>query len=220
MSITINGSQLFGGTNAVRGTRPPPPPGGGPGGGPSPLDSVTDVLGMSKDDITSALEQGKSLSDLADSKGVSHDDLISALKAGMPTQLASSTDADKIAEEIAAQTGVQSVDGAQGVSGAAGTAGVGGVGGAGGFRGPGGHGAAARVGALDGSVSGVLGGTLSTTQQRTLDELSSLLDTDAQSIMSQLRSGSSLADLVKAKGLDSGTLAGVIEDGLLVDART
>ena len=211
MSMSINGSQLFGGSNGVKrmqGPPPGPPPGGAQGAGKSPIDAVTDVLGMSKDEITTALQSGKSLNDLADSKGVSHDDLISALKAGMPDGAAKSSDADQMLEAIAAQPGLQ------------GPPGMGGAGGSSGSSGTSGFGSASRVSGLDGGMSGVLSGALTSTQKQTLDELSSLLGSDSQSLMDSLKNGTSLADLVKDKGLSSSTLANVIQDGLMVDTKS
>jgi lambda repressor-like predicted transcriptional regulator len=210
-SMSISGSQLFGQSTAVSGRRPPPPPGGG--GGPSPVDAVKDVLGMSADDITAALTEGKSLNDLAESQGVSHDKLIAALKAGMPDDAAQRTDADQMLEELAAATGVQGPDAVRSTGATTGTAG------AQGHHGHG-HGSAAKVSGLDGSVSGVLGATMTSAQQRTLDTLSSLLGSDSESIVDALRSGTSLADLVSSKGLDSSSLASVIEDGLMVDTTS
>jgi len=211
MSMSISGSQMFGGTSGVRG-RPGPPPGPPPaGGGKSPVDAVTDVLGLSKDEITSALKSGKSLDDLATSQGVSHDDLISALKAGMPDDAAQRTDADQAVEALAATPGLHRPSGIDGPGGGGGT---------GGSSTTGGFGSAARVSGLRGGVSGVLGGSLTPEQQQTLTEVSSLLGSDPASLMDSLRQGTSLADLVHDKGLDSSALANVIQDGLLVDTRS
>jgi hypothetical protein len=91
---------------------------------------------------------------------------------------------------------------------------------AGGPHGHHGHGSAAIVSGLDGSVSGVLGSSLTSTQQTMLDSLSTMLGSDGKSVVEALRNGTSLADLVTAKGVDSSSLADVIENGLLVDTTS
>ena len=52
--------------------------------GKGPFDAVSGLLGMSADDVASAVQSGKSLDDLASAAGVSHEDLVAALKAGAP----------------------------------------------------------------------------------------------------------------------------------------
>jgi hypothetical protein len=72
-----------------------------------PMLGVAKTLGMSTDDLKSALQSGKSLNDLADEKNVSHDDLIAAIKTGMPTDRVNATDdADgtQLAGRIASQS--------------------------------------------------------------------------------------------------------------------
>ncbi|MGX6600937.1 hypothetical protein ACWKSP_02190 [Micromonosporaceae bacterium Da 78-11] len=75
-----------------------------------PMAKVAGVLGLSKDDLKSALSSGKSLNDVAEEQGVSHDDLISAIKQGMPAEQTSATGqtetADQVAEEIASTVGM------------------------------------------------------------------------------------------------------------------
>jgi lambda repressor-like predicted transcriptional regulator len=228
MSISsIGGGQLFGGASGIN-RMPPPPRQNGGTGATSPLDAVSSLLGMSKDEVASALQQGKSLNDLVTSKGVSHEDLISALKSGMPSELAGSTNATQVAEQIASQTGLQGPPDSQGASGVQGSFGVQGVGAASDVSGTSatsGHhhhhrGSATQLNGLDRSVSGVFGSSLNSSQQRTVDELSSLLGTDSNTLLTQLKNGTSLADLVKTKGVDSGSLANVIQDGLLVDTKS
>jgi hypothetical protein len=63
-------------------------------------------------------------------------------------------------------------------------------------------------------------GSLTASQQKTLDSLSSLLGTDSSSLLSSLQSGTSLADLIAGKGLDSSKLAAVLQDGLMVDTKS
>jgi lambda repressor-like predicted transcriptional regulator len=232
-SMSISGTQQSGGMNMIRGMRPPRPPaggGGGGGGGGGPIDSVKDVLKLSTDEITKKLQSGESLNDIAKDQGVDHDMLISALKAGMPSDLAQTSDADKIAESIAAQTGLQGPRASQSVSaiqGVSATQSVDGVQSTDGTQSVSGHhhhhhghGSASQVGQLDGSMSGVLSGALTQSQQKTLDSLSSLLGTDSTSLMTSLKNGTSLADLVSQSGVDSSKLAGILQDGLMVDTRS
>jgi hypothetical protein len=83
------------------GTRPPHRD------GKNPMESVAKALGMSTDDLKSALKSGQSMSDLADAAGVSHDDLIAAIKAGMPAKVdKASDDATAMAEKIASTKGL------------------------------------------------------------------------------------------------------------------
>jgi hypothetical protein len=59
--------------------------GGGPGGGrglnDAALEAVADVLGMTTDDVTAALQDGQTLQDLADEAGVDIEDVRAAIQA-------------------------------------------------------------------------------------------------------------------------------------------
>jgi lambda repressor-like predicted transcriptional regulator len=149
------------------------------------------ALGMSTDDVKSALQSGKSLDDLAKDKGVSHDDLVAAIKAGMPKGLQNSDKANAIAERIVTTKGMPA-----------------------GGPPPGG-----RPDGDGATGTGVFGANLTATQSKTLDQLASLLGTDSNSLLSSLKSGTSLADMVQSQGIDSGKLASVLQDGLLVDTK-
>jgi hypothetical protein len=92
-------SAITGGTSTFR--MPPPPPGGS--GRQDPMSAVADQLGLSRDDLTSQLKDGKSLDDIATAQGVSHDDLITAIKAGLPSD---ATGATETAEKIASSKGM------------------------------------------------------------------------------------------------------------------
>jgi hypothetical protein len=211
-SLSISGSGSLSTLQQLTGTQATGTQGTGRRHHHSPIDAVASTLKMSTDDITAQLQQGKSLEDLAKTKGVSHDDLISALKAGMPSELKSSDDGTAVAEQIAATAGLQAPQAPQGADGAAGAQG---------HHHHGHHnGSASQVSGLSGAVSGVVTGSLTSSQQTTLDSLSSLLGTDSSSLLASLKSGTSLADLVASKGVDSGKLAGVLQDGLLVDTRS
>jgi lambda repressor-like predicted transcriptional regulator len=65
--------------------------------------------------------------------------------------------------------------------------------------------------------TGVLGETLTSDQQTTLDLLTSLLDTSSSSLVSSLRSGTSLASLLSGAGVSYDALAGAVESVLLID---
>jgi hypothetical protein len=192
MNVSMNAPSA-GGVGAAGGHRPPPPPGGGGG----PMKAASQALGLSEDDLATELQSGKSLSDVAGEQGVSTDDLAAALKQGMPQELAAGRRADAIVTRMLDEKG-----GPKRPQGPP-------PGGGGGFP----------ASKLDGSASGVLGSSLTSSQQQTLDHLSSLLGTDSDSLLSSLKSGSNLSDLVSAKGIGSAQLASVLQDGLLVDTR-
>ncbi len=67
------------------------------------LDSASQALGMTTQDIQTALQGGQSLADLAQQKGVSSDDLVTAIAGGLQ-QLAGS-DATQVAQKIASHKG-------------------------------------------------------------------------------------------------------------------
>jgi len=164
--------------------------------GQSPIDSAAKALGMSVEDLKSELKQNKSLDDVAAEKGVSHDDLAAALKVGMPKdgpQAAQGADADSFIEAMTSQKG--------------------------GPRPPegGGHHGFRTSGI--GDSTGVLGASMTGQQSDMLDSLSSLLGTSTDDLVNQLQSGTSLASLVSSKGVSSGSLAQVLQDGLLLDTK-
>lgn len=65
--------------------------------------------------------------------------------------------------------------------------------------------------------SGVWGEVLTSDQSDTLDQLASLLGTDSSSLLDQLYSGTSLADLLTDAGVTTSDLAAVLQNGLLID---
>ncbi len=69
-----------------------------------------------------------------------------------------------------------------------------------------------------GTATGVLGGSLTQDQQDTLNSLSSLLETDAQSLRNDLQNGSTLSDLAQQAGLNARAVATLSQDGLMFDA--
>jgi lambda repressor-like predicted transcriptional regulator len=156
-----------------------------------PMAAAAKALGMSKDDLMSELQSGKSLDDVAKEKGVSQDTLDAAVKAALPPRVQSSADVDDIVSKITSQVGPP--QGPQGPP-------------------PG----AASSGSGDTS-SGVYGSTLTADQSSTLDALSSLLGTDSTSLLSDLQSGTSLSDLLSSSNVDLSTIAGIMQNGLLID---
>lgn len=68
----------------------------------NPMAGVAKALGMSADDVASALKSGRSLNDLASQKGVSHSDLLAAIKTGLPDQ-SDNANNDDLAAQIADQ---------------------------------------------------------------------------------------------------------------------
>ncbi len=182
-----------------------------PGGG-GPLADAAKALGMSGDEVRSALTGGQSLDDLAAAKGMPHEDLVDALKANMPNDLRNSGQADAVAERMASTKGLDAVAPAGGASGADGVRGSRPAGlppGRPPGPPPGGS----------GESTGVLGSRLTESQSGTLEALAALLDTDSESLLDPLTSGTSLADLVQGAGLDGKALSGIVQDGLLFDAR-
>ena len=137
--------------------------------GKGPFEAVSGLLGMSADEISSAVSSGKSLNDLASAKGVSHDDLVAALEAGAPEELQGTSALDDMVEDIASRTGAPS--------------------------GPRGHGGP-PPGPPPGA-KGVLSGDLTSTQQSVLDQLASLLDTSSEDLQTSLQSGASLTSAAR-----------------------
>lgn len=162
----------------------------GPPAGKGPLDAVSSVLGMSADEIASAVSSGSSLMDLAEEKGVSSEDLLNALKEGAPDDLRNSANIDDVVAQIANQKGP---------------------------GGPGGPGGPPPGPPPPGGV--LAGGQLTSGQQSTLETLSSLLEMSTDDLASTLRSGTSLTDLLEQKGVDLSTLASSLEKGVVVDLR-
>lgn len=157
--------------------------------GKNPFDSVSNLLGMSADNIATKVKAGSSLDDIAAEKGVSHDDLIAALKAGAPQEVQGSDQLTSMVEHLASQKGA-----------------------------PVGSPPSLPTGA-PGGVSGVMSGQRTDAQQAMLDSLSGLLDTSSDDLENSLRSGTSLVDLLDQKGVSLSSLANSLQSGFLVDQR-
>jgi hypothetical protein len=72
-------------TSAMRPTGPPPgpPPSGGP---EKTLQAVADKLGLDRDALKKALQDGSTMSSLAAQAGISQDDLVATIAATLPAQ--------------------------------------------------------------------------------------------------------------------------------------
>ncbi len=154
---------------------------------PGHIAAAAEVLGMSTDEITEALSSGSSLADLAEEQGVSRDDLVAALVADAPQDMQAIGDIDSIIGNLVDQTGMGPAGGMPPAPPAA----------------P--------------SSTGVFGDSLTSVQQDTVDALSDLIGTDSTSLLESLRSGTSLTDLLTDAGVSVADLAGVFEDGILID---
>lgn len=157
-----------------------------------PMQAVTDLLGGDKKAIFGELRSGKSLDDIAKEKGVSHTDLTAAIAKGLPA------DESGKAEEIAATKGLPA-------------------------RPAGGrhhHGPPPADGnpSTSSAASGALTGSTTTGQQDRLDRLSSMLGTDAKTLLTQLSAGTTLTSLASAKGVDASKLTSVLQSGDLFDS--
>jgi lambda repressor-like predicted transcriptional regulator len=156
---------------------------------PGFVQTAATALGMDVSDVTSALERGSSLADLATKQGVSTDDLAKALEAAAPQDLQGSSDLDAMTQDLIDQKGL---------------------------HGPGGghhHGGGGT------SATGALTGTMTADQQSTLSSLSGLLGTDPSSLLTSLQSGTSLASVLDAQGVGTDALASSLQKGLLIDTQ-
>lgn len=169
------------------------PPASKDGKGGDPLDSVTELLGKTKDELRSELTSGKSLDDVAAEQGVSHDALIAALKAGMPADAPTDVDPTQMLEQMASQVG--------GPRPPQPPAGMG-------------------LGGSVNSRSGVITGTLTSAQQNSLDQLSNLLGTDSDDLLAELQGGTDLLEMLQSKGITRSTASATVGEGLLLDARS
>ena len=121
---------------ALKAGRPAHGPGGrgGPGHGFGNLDAAAKALGMTADELRTALEGGKSLADVAKEKGVDVskvvDALIAQLKAHLDEEVKSGEHTQAEADQILAQAKTRIQDFVNGTAPAGGP----------GFGGPGGHG--------------------------------------------------------------------------------
>lgn len=67
--------------------------------------------------------------------------------------------------------------------------------------------------------SGVWGASLTSSQEDALASVADLVGVDASTLVDQLRSGTTLADLLSDAGVSLDDLAGALEDGFLIDTQ-
>jgi predicted transcriptional regulator len=101
LKVSISSAQPVGGDRGPGGKGQGGPGSGGPGGhggGPGKgggigmglfqsADALTEILGITKEELKAAQDAGKSIAEIAQEKGISEDALISKLKDGMTEQL-------------------------------------------------------------------------------------------------------------------------------------
>lgn len=67
--------------------------------------------------------------------------------------------------------------------------------------------------------SGVWGASMTSSQEDALASVAELVGVDASTLVDQLRSGTTLADLLSDAGVSLDDLAGALEDGFLIDTQ-
>lgn len=137
--------------------------GGGHGMRGAGLSTVAEILGLTEDEVRTAIEGGQTLAELADANGSSADELIDALVADLQTHLDEEvTEGDLTQDEADAKLAdatdriTEFVNNTQEAGPAGGMGGPGGAGGPGGH----GHGPGGREGAGDGSGTNGSGGSI------------------------------------------------------------
>ena len=149
------------------------------------MDAAAKLLGMSASDLRSALQSGKSLSDIASSKGIGQDTLTAAIAAAIEqaNPSVSSDQATKVATAIATRTppaGGPPPDAAQGADATQGAAGT--------TAAQGHHHHHHHAGAA------------------AMDAAAKALGMSASDLLSSLQSGQSLASIAKSKGVSQDDL--------------
>ncbi|WP_448629737.1 hypothetical protein [Cellulomonas soli] len=79
--------------------------GAGRSGAPGHVQTAAQTLGLSTDEVMSALDQGQTLADLAEAQGVPRDDLVAALVADAPDAVAASGDVESFVSSLVDGTG-------------------------------------------------------------------------------------------------------------------
>jgi hypothetical protein len=154
-----------------------------------PAQGVAKALGMSTEDLKSAMQSGKSLNDLANEKGVAHNDLIAAIKTGMPTDRVNqtdNTDGTQMAQNITSRNGMPGPP----------------------PDGPGG----APAGANGTTANG-----RNNVSDSTKNAVSSLLDGQDSTGLNAVTNSKQLIDFLQHKGVDLNSLRNVLNSGNLVD---
>lgn len=165
------------------------------------LSPVAEKLGMSGDELKTAMRSGKTLDEIATSKGVSHEDLVASIKKGLDENkpAGSNQDTTKLAESIAAGKGPGRTHGARPPKG--------------GGDDPDGdgdhHGGPPPGGATGGATAA---------QSATLDALASLLKLSKADLTTRLSSGQAVSQMAKDQGVSTDKVADLLVKGLNVDA--
>ncbi|GAA3812504.1 hypothetical protein [Cellulomonas soli] len=74
-------------------------------GVPGHIETAAETLGLSTDEVMSALDQGQTLADLAEAQGVSKDDLVAALVADAPEVISATGDVESFVTSLVEGTG-------------------------------------------------------------------------------------------------------------------
>lgn len=165
------------------------------------VSSAAAALGMSTQDVQSALRNGQSLADLAQQKGVSNDTLVGAVAQGLQAATSGSSavngDVTSIAQDIVNRKGV---------------------------GGPHHHHHHGAVGSAtssgsdpDGDGDSDAAGETSDTSSSPFTALSGLLGMSQGDLLSALESGTSLPSLLQQQGLSQQSLDALPAQGLAVD---
>lgn len=106
MSIgALTGTSSYAYLAATTGTSTSQASGAGRGGVPGHIQTAAETLGLSTDEVMSALDQGQTLADLAEAQGVSRDDLVAALVADAPDAVAARGDVESFVSSLVDGTG-------------------------------------------------------------------------------------------------------------------
>lgn len=152
------------------------------------MSPVADALGMTVDELGTALRGGTSLNQLAVSKGLSHDQLINAIKTGMQAV------APKGKTHAGRVSGGGDPDGDGDDDAAEAIA------------------SGREAGAATRPQLGV-----NAPNTALVDKVSSMLQMSASDLVDQLRSGTSLGDLAKSKGVSPDALLQTVGKGMVLN---
>jgi hypothetical protein len=167
------------------------------------LKAVADKLGMSVDDLRSALDKGASLNQIATTKGVSHEDLISTITSSISGSTAAGaapllddTRLEQLAERIASSTGTEGPKGPHGVKGA--------------HRPPP---PPPPVSDADDDDDD------STSTDSALSNVATLLKMKPSELVDALTKGTSLESLAEQQGVSLGQVLGAVSKGMLLNVN-
>jgi len=116
---TLTQAQVDAVVTALKAAEPTGGHRGGPGGGGADLSAAATAIGISTDELRTALQSGQSIADVATAKGVTTQTVIDAMVAAMKQRLAESVTAGKLtqakADELAASATTRITDVVNGV---------------------------------------------------------------------------------------------------------